>query len=149
MKSYNTPYSHVYMRLRSEKYDRDLIYQASGVMVNFMGPDIFANKNVVVAEYEIEISEEKYVPMMQFCIDNAGKPYGMKQVLGLAYVRLCELFGKTVKNPFSDGSNTYICCELIGFAMNEYAEEKLISNQDNWTPKSIWDYMIANNKPLA
>lgn len=148
MKAYNTPYDHVFIRIHSDKYSRDLIYQASGSMVNFMGPDLFAAHNVIVAEFEVDVPDENYIAMMQFAIDNAGKPYGIKMVFGLGLVRLCELFGKTIKNPFSDGGATYVCCELAGFIMSQYAGAHIGKDQDDWTPKYIYDYLVLNNNPI-
>ena len=77
MKAYSTPFDHVYIQIYSQKYDRYLIYQASSRMVNFMGRDLFAKNNVVVDQFEVEITPENKTLLMKFAIDKAGTPYGV------------------------------------------------------------------------
>lgn len=140
----NIPFSHVYIKIHSMKYDRDLIYQASSTMVNFMSPAIMDSEHVVVKEFVLPISDENYIKMMQFAIDNAGKPYGIKEVVGMAIVRVFQIFGKKIKNPFKDGGNTYVCSELVGTIVNEFLNGKIPGDQDDFTPKEVYDYLSKN-----
>src|ERR1051325_226822 len=148
MKAYNIPYDHVYIRVHSDKHDRDLIYQASGIAVNFMGPAIFDSNNVIVKEFKIDIADDKYQALMQFAIDNAGKPYGIKEVVGLAWVRVMQLCGKTVKNPFKDGGATYVCCELVGHILEQFAGVDIPGSMYDWNPKDVYDFLVANYDPV-
>ncbi len=143
MKLYNTSYDHVYIKFYSESYQRELIYQASGIRVNFMSHEIFFNDNICIAEFDIGVSEEDKKKTIQFAIDNCGKPYGIKAAIGLGIVRICEMFGKTIKNPLDDGQKTYVCCELaaqilinIGYKFNK--------DVDNISPKDLNNFLVDN-----
>lgn len=137
MKAYNIPFSHVYVKFTSDKYQRDLIYQASGAMVNFMGTIIWNSHNQIVEEFPVNISDENYYKLMQFCIDNAGKPYSIKDVVGLGIVRLAELLGKKINNPLSDGDSGYVCCELAAYILKDFAGMEL-EDLDTTNPLQIY-----------
>jgi hypothetical protein len=141
--SYNTDYSHVFIRLHSDTYDRDLVYQASGTTVNFMGMSVFKSHNIILDEFEIDIDEEQKKAMIQFAIDNAGKPYGIKDVIGLGLVRLAELAGKSIKNPFRDSKSTYVCSELVSYIIKDYSELDLPKHPSDMTPKDLYDFMVV------
>lgn len=139
MWAYGTPFSHVYVRFRSESYDRDLIYQASSVMVNFMGLEVFEEDNLIVQEFEIEIPDEKRIPLMQFMIDNAGRPYSLKQVLGLGFVRLCEMVGIKTSNPVH--SQDYVCSILADHIIDSFGTEKSPEDPTNMDPLDVWNFL--------
>lgn len=138
MKAYGTPYSHVYVRIHSGKYERDLIYQASQTMINFMGMEIFNDEALVVEEFEFQMSDESYKSMMQFAIDSAGTPYGVKECFGMAWVKIMEWCGKTVKNPFSDGGSTYVCSELASYVLKNYLGANVKEDLDDMTPLQVY-----------
>src|SRR5258708_2144045 len=75
-----TPYSHVYIKTHSDSLNRDIIYQASGLQVNFVGNILFESKENIVKEFSLDISDEIYTNMMQDSIDIAGGPYSMWQI---------------------------------------------------------------------
>lgn len=141
MKGYNIPYDHVYIKFHSDTYSRDLIYQASGLAVNFMSTAIFETANDVVREFTFQISDAKKVSMIQFAIDNSGKPYGFKEILGLAWVRLNELIGRKVDNPVKDGSNTWVCCELVASILENFAGIEIQEDLSDITPKDLYNYL--------
>jgi hypothetical protein len=141
MQGYGTPYAHVYIKFHSESYDRDLVYQASGLAVNFMNKQHFQEHNTVVQEFQIAISEEDKKAMVQFAIDSIGSPYGMKDCLGLAWVRFCEIFGKKVKNPFDDGMKMWVCCELGYYVWKTYVKKEQAVDAGDITPKSLYNQL--------
>jgi hypothetical protein len=143
MKGYNIPYDHVYVRIHSDTYSRDLIYQASSIKVNFMGAELFEADNIIVNEFEVDIADEHYVAMMQFAIDNVGRAYGMKEAFGLAIVRIAELCGKKIKNPFRDSGHTYICSELASYLLQQYAGADMPKDYEDMTPKDVYDYLSS------
>jgi len=112
-----TNFSHAYIRIRSESLDRELIYQATGSGVNFVGSVLFEQTAQVVEEYRVEIPDEDRRKLLQWCVDNAGKPYGKLQILGLAMIRLAKLVGIRIRNPFPNGTGAYVCCELVSGAL--------------------------------
>jgi hypothetical protein len=144
MTGYNIPYDHVYIRWYSSKLNRDIVYQASGMTVNFMGQQFFDN-NDVIEEFCIPITPGNKLAMVQFAMDNAGKPYGIKECFGLAWVRICQLFGKTIKNPFNADGTTYVCSELAGFLIQEYAGIEVDSDIADITPLELYNTLKSIN----
>jgi hypothetical protein len=143
MWGYNIPYSHVYIRLYSVSYQRHLIYQASHSMVNFMGVNVFNEENITTDEFRLDISDQNLKDMMAFAIDNAGKHYGIKQAIGMGIVRVAEIFGKYIKNPFADRAHTYVCSELCAHILKEFAGTSIPRDIDDITPKDVYVYLQA------
>lgn len=114
----NRPYSHVYLKFRSESLDRDLIYHASQDDINFMNMQMFLEKNVVIKEFVIPVTPEEKRAIMQYSIDRLGIPYGMIQLIGMGLVRITKMwFGIKIRNPWRDGEKTQVCLELVGRAL--------------------------------
>mgnify|MGYP001571962652 CR=1 FL=1 len=113
----HTPFSHAYIKVRSESLDRTLVYQATGSGVHFIGSAMFEESAQVIEEYEMPMPSEDRKKLLQWCVDNAGKPYGRLQVIGIGLIRLAKLFGLRISNPFSNGNKAYICCELVTAAL--------------------------------
>lgn len=147
MTAYTIPYDHVYVRMDIGD-SREIIYQASGLAVNFMSPAIFAANNVIVNEYTVDISDDSYGKMVQFCIDNAGKPYGIKDIFGLAWVRINYWLGRTVKNPFNDNGATYVCSELGAVILADFAGVTLPEDADDMTPLDVYNLMQSLNQKV-
>lgn len=141
MKGYGIPYSHVYIKFFATKYNRFLIYQASSSMVNFMNPGTFQEEAEVVFERELQISPEARAELIAFAIDNCGKPYGVKECFGLAIVRIAELFGKEISNPFDDDDRTLVCSELAAMILRDCVGMKLPKDPDDMTPKDMYEFL--------
>lgn len=140
MAGYDIPYDHVYVKFYSDSYARDIIYQASSTMVNFMSPTIFYGNNISVKEFEFDITPEKKIEMIQFCIDNAGVPYGKLQVLGLIWVRLNDLVGKKILNPFRDGRASEVCDEIAAFIL-KFVDINVDVDLDTLNPKELYEIL--------
>jgi hypothetical protein len=139
---YKIDYDHAYIRLHSDKYKRDLIYQASGAAVNFMGAGLFDKNNTVVAEYPVTLTDPNYITMMQFAIDNSGRPYGVKAVIGLFFVTIAAAFGKKISNPFNDNGETDFCTQLVGYIIENFLPELgLTEVPANLTPPELRAFM--------
>jgi hypothetical protein len=136
-----TPYSHVYVSFYSATYDRRLVYQASSVMVNFFGPEAWAEEAVVVREFDLEISDEAYRRFMQFAIDNAGLPYDLASVFGLAWVKLMAVFGKKVGNPLGNRKGAFFCSKLVASIMEDAFGDDLPGFPEDMTPRDIYEYL--------
>lgn len=102
-------YSHVYIRKES-KYG-EYVYQASGLQVNFMNIEIFKANNVIIEEYEFELSDDKKEAMLTFFIKYAGAPYQLKSLFELLLILIGRKFG--IKFDFKgEGDQEFICSEL-------------------------------------
>jgi len=133
-----SPYSHTYVRFRSEKYDRSLIYQASHLMVNLMGERVFGQQALIVREFDLEINDETLKKVMTFAIDNAGEPYDLKSVFGIAMMKIVALFGKRIKNPFGNGRG-FFCSELVGAILVEVIDTRIYLSIPTMTPRDIYE----------
>jgi hypothetical protein len=116
-----TPYSHVYIRSRSENLGVDIVYQASGLQVNFMGLQRFRDHAVTLAEFEFEMPDEMYKNFMRWAITNSGADYSMKQPLGILLIKLFNLRD----NPFANGRSAWVCSELVGFVFDAFLGVKI------------------------
>ena len=129
-----TRYSHVYIRSHSKGLDVDLIYQASGAQVNFMGLALFRGQAKVISEFEAEISDEKYRQFMRWAIINAGAKYSFKQPLGILLVKMFNLSS----NPFDNGRYSWVCSELVGFVLSSFLAVEVKESLDTIGPKGIY-----------
>lgn len=141
MKSYGIPYSHSYIKIFSEKYDRYLIYQASSTMVNFMNMETFNEEALVVSETQVKVTQDQRSKIIQFAIDNCGKPYGVKDIIGLAWVKLNSWVGREVKNPLSDKDSTLICSELTSIVLRDCLNIVLPKDPDDMTPLDVYQLL--------
>lgn len=107
-----TPYSHVYLKWNWANIGRDIIYQASKLAVNFESNVTFDSHAKAIEEYEVQISDECHRQIMQFCMDNSNKPYGVKEILGFAYVKILGWAKIHVNNPFPTHGASYVCSKL-------------------------------------
>lgn len=108
-----TPYDHVFLRWTWAGIERDIIYQASKFAVNFESNITFDAHAKTIEAYEVQISDECHKEIMQFCMDNSNKPYGIKEIFGFAWVKLCGWAGFKVNNPFPTHGASYVCSKLI------------------------------------
>jgi hypothetical protein len=105
----NCKFSHALIKWRSENLDTDMIYQASHGMAHFMCGKRFSSSNIIVAEYEFNLTDEQFTAVMKKCVQLAGTKYGTLQLIGMGAERLTG-----VKNPWRDASKTFVCSELVG-----------------------------------
>lgn len=131
------PYDHVYIKWNSVSLDRTLIYQASGLKINFEGLQQFTKHAIPIEEYKLQITDETKKAVIQYAIDNCGAPYGFKQIIGIALVKLARLFGQKISNPFADGKKSQVCAELVGRILEEVLGDKLEIDLDTADPRDI------------
>jgi hypothetical protein len=127
-----TEYSHVYFQFRSDKYDVDMIYQASSTMLNYMSKDVFLQHNQVVCEIKIFITEEQYFKIMKDCMISAGLEYGVKQIFGIF---IADSFNLD-QNIFADPEK-YVCSEWVAEEL-EYLGYKFTKPLDLIKPKDVY-----------
>ena len=115
-----------------------MVFQASGLMVNYCNYEYFQKKSRVREEYEMEVSAEQYDKAMGLMASAAGKPYSMREIFGYLYVLAQrEWRNKVVSNPFGDGDKSYVCSELA-------AESLGIKDAESMTPEDLRRYCAKN-----
>lgn len=131
-----TPYSHVLLRW-DNSVGVNVVYEASGSMLKFLGPAATKNRYTVHKSYKIKIEREAYRRLIKLCMENAGIDYGVKQILGIALVHIFRL----KKNPFSDGRKSQVCSEIVGRFLEEVVGWETGLDLDVIGPKEIDDYL--------
>lgn len=145
MVGYGIPFDHVYVKIDFPKIGTTAIYQASGTMVNFMAQDVFFANNVTLHEFVIPLDDNSRANLMKFCIDNAGKPYGIKECFGLAWVRLNALVGRKIANPFKADGSTYVCSELAAYILNNFTKTNISGDLADATPLEVYNTLLAGS----
>jgi hypothetical protein len=84
---------------------------------------------------------------MRWAVTKAGTPYGTKECIGLAWVKICSIFGKKIKNPFVDNGQTYVCSELAAYVLQEFAGDVLPQEIENMTPLDVYN-LFKNLKEI-
>lgn len=114
-----TKYSHVYMKINAKSLNRTLIYEATGHGgVNFVNYETWSNRTETVKEFTLNINPEQIQKLTIFCVDNAGKPYSMFQLLNIFinYTRKAVKLSPIVLEKNNQGM---ICSEAIARLLNE------------------------------
>lgn len=131
--------SHTYIQWYSDKIGRVMVYEASGTQVNFTNLFQFSKKQIIVKEFNLNISDRTYTKLLQFCIDNARTPYGVKQLVGLGWVKLMGKFGIRVGNPFGKGN--YVCSTLVATILTNQLEFVIPIDIRLMSPSDILTYL--------
>lgn len=129
--------SHTYQRIEVPEFDSEVIFQASGLKVNYENADIFASHSRVVEEYEVPVSDFYAHLAERMRVTEVGKPYGILQVVGYMWVLLLRRVGLRVKNPLADGNASHVCVELN-------AKQIGLKDVEGMTPEDLRQWCAAN-----
>ncbi len=142
-----TDYSHTYIKWPWAAVDRDIVYQASKMAVNFESGKTFYGHSLPVKEYDVDLSLETYKLIMQFCMDNSNKPYSLKQIAGFTYVKLAwKIFKKRVHNPFPTHGSSFVCSKIAAEIADKIPGIEISSSYDDITPldfECLMEYAVA------
>lgn len=139
-------FSHTYSRFISSSWNTSFIYQSAGHQTHFLGEDWFKQINLIVEEYEIEIPDEVEAKIGRLCVSREGKPYAVKQVLGIALVFLIEIMslGKIkLHNPWADKDASTTCLEEVCKLLELGLGIKCPLNPDEISVKPFHDWLIT------
>lgn len=133
-----TPFSHSYIKFNPRSVDVPMVYQASSLFLHFEAAVNFNDRNVVVFEKEIEVTEEQYYDILKYCMINAAKPYSIKQLFSILSQRIGQVFGIRIKNWAKNGESAQICSELV-YRILEKVGYSLDKDPDIVTPKDLYE----------
>lgn len=136
-----TPFSHTYLKLKLDCFDKPSVFHAVGKGLILLSYDTFLEHNQVVAEFELDISDDLFKEICNTFHNKASSSYGYLQNLGII---LADKF-KLNKNPLNDGIN---CSEWISYCLEEvYPNDWNESKQDFnlITPKQVYNYLVGKN----
>ena len=132
--------SHTYLRIPIPEYNTDMVFQASGLTVNYCNGPLFDKKNTVIEEYDVEISDEQWAIGEKFRVTEAGKSYSMKQIVGfLTVLSARQILDKNISNPFSNGNHSYVCVEVVAVCLG-------LEHGENMTPEDLRRWCEKNTK---
>ena len=123
--------SHVYIKIPVPEYGEHMVFQASGLVVNYTNYSLFLEKSIVGEEYEIQVDDDVAAVGEKMRVTEAGKPYSMKEIFGLLWVLALRGLGINVSNPLRDGSQSFICVELAMLCVG------LDKESENTTPEEF------------
>ena len=105
-----TDFSHVFIRMVHSPHSKlafDKVFQASHGDVNALKYDNFTKENKIIREYELEVSEDNYLEIVNYLWEQLGKKYGFMQLLGI-------YTGLKLGN---NGETRFICTELAAMVL--------------------------------
>lgn len=137
-----TPYSHVYIQFHSSTLDRDIIYQASGKYVNCIGVSRFNTIETITDTFVLDVDQDSYKSMIQYCIDALGAPYDVEGIIGLAPVLFMRLFGKKINNPLDDSSDEF-CSKMIDTLLAKFTYVQIEGEPGVIMPVDIYNKLIT------
>lgn len=143
-----TPYSHVYLKYVDElgnvKY-----FQASHTVTNSMDADTFLGQETVVQEFTFNVSDTAFKAWMEFEDAQAGKAYGVMEIVGLLLMELCALVRIKINNPFTDAGSSWICDQLVAAGINECENIALPMPLNNMRPQDVFAWVSSLPKDLT
>jgi len=136
----NKPFSHTYFKFKQPMYKDYTIFHAVGKGLTYISETNFLKHNIIIYEFEIEISEELYKELMVDCHNNAGEHYGFYQNIGLAIVRLLSKIKINLKsNPFNDGIN---CSEWLYYILAEVYGKWTETEPNLVAPDEVYEFLV-------
>jgi hypothetical protein len=144
-----TNYSHVYLKYQDEFLGQTMYYQASHTLVNSMSAPVFLGQETVVEEFTFNVSDASFLACMQFAANQAGKPYGVKEIFGLAMVELAMAVNVRMHNPFKDAGETWICDQLLAALLETCENVRLPMPLDDMIPKDMFNLVSTLPSTLS
>jgi hypothetical protein len=144
-----TPYSHVYLKYQDDFLGQTMYYQASHTLVNSMSEPVFLSQETPVYEFTFNISDDSFLKCMQFAANQAGKPYGVLEILGLGCVELALAVGIKIQNPLRDAGTTWVCDQLQAQLLSTCENITLPMPLNNMTPKDMYNLVSSLPKTLS
>jgi hypothetical protein len=140
--AYWSPFSHSYIKYSIEEMNLNVIIQASGLVINLIGETVFDSKEIIYKEFTLPISDADKLSLVEFGLNQLGKPYNVLGIFGMAWVRFGQLVGLKLKSPFKYNQSSAFCSELVAYMLKNFDNVK-ISNVSDLSPKDV--YNIVSN----
>jgi|SRR5271165_6696541 len=133
----NSQFDHTYLRFNLDQIERNIVFQSIAVGVQLVSEAEFQGLCTPVEEYQLEISDDQFLILLQFCFDKAGKPYGLLDVVGLGISKILAKIGIKNLNPFYEGDATYFCSQLVAQCLDNIDPMDFKLNADNISPGDL------------
>lgn len=139
-------YDHAYTEFESASWGVSFIYQQSGSRTNFMSGSCFTKNNLAVEKYMIQVDEDTFNKIGNICVEREGRPYGVKQILGKAIVKLLFLVSLgsiRSSNPFENGDDETDCIEEQAYLISKGLNIPITLDMDSVTVKPYRDFIAS------
>jgi len=144
--AYWSPFSHAYVQFDIPKIGT-VIFQASGAKINLISEKNFNSKEFIYREFTLPISSKKKIEVMKFAIDQLGKPYNIRGILGMSIVRIGQLLGKNWSSPFAYNGSSAFCSEIVANILEKY-EDIDMGNVADDSPQAVYAILEKVNCEL-
>ncbi len=101
-------FSHAYIRYSCLITGVEVVAQASHGYVNEVSYEIFKRDNIVVEEYELELTRDQFKTILTFIQENKGKDYSNMQLLLIGVKKILHI----ELTDFENRDMAYICSEF-------------------------------------
>jgi hypothetical protein len=138
-----TKYSHVLARWDGAKGRVDVVWEAAGSGIRFLGPIAHENKYNVVKQYNIELSKLEYHRLIEYTHKYAHVKYGCVQLIGMLIARIFRMN----RNLLSSGEAAQVCSEAVGGLLRYVKGWDVNINLDVYGPDKL-EYYLQNQHQL-
>lgn len=132
-----TKYSHVLARWDGARGSVDVVWEAAGSGIRFLGPIAHKNKYKVVSQYNIELSKIEYHRLIEYTHKYAHVEYGYVQLVGMLIARIFRMS----RNPLSSGESAQVCSEAVGGLLRYVKGWDININLDVYGPDKLEYYL--------
>jgi hypothetical protein len=137
-------FSHAYIKYFDQFTKQWMIFQASSLKVNFESEERFLEKEEIIAEFVIPISDRIKRKTLQWAQNTVGSPYGTLKILGFAWVVFCRKLGKKVSNPFQE-KGSFFCSELATCVLEDEIKDGDDMDPSTAMPVDVFNFLLTKN----
>lgn len=134
-----TKYSHVLARWQAAQGKIDLVWEAAGSSIRFLGPIAHAGRYEVVREFKIPLTRAEYKRMIKYTHKYAHVNYGRWQLVGMLIARIFRLN----KNIISQGEAEQVCSEAVAGLLKYVKGWDIDMNMDVYGPDKLEKWLIT------
>lgn len=88
-----------------------LVYQASGLRVNYEYFDTFLTEETIFETYSFDLTPGQASANEHYRKKHVGDRYAWREIFGYAWVLFMRKWGKVVRNPWSGGEHAAVCVD--------------------------------------
>ena len=137
MKSLDTPFSHVAVKMVDGDTNQVVFYQASGLTVNVVSEESFMNEEVIIYQKDIFVSDKVYIAGKTFAIAQLGKPYGIPAIFGFVAQIALSKIGIKIENPAKSNGSQFVCSQFAAAYIE--AADGITLDVTDMTPKALYE----------
>lgn len=128
-----TQYSHVLARWDGAKGKVDLVWEAAGSSIRFLGPIAHEGRYEIIEEYKIPLEGYEYSRLIEYTHLYAHVDYSRIQLVGMLYARIFKMS----RNPLSQGKAEQVCSEAVAGLLKYVKGWDIGINMDVYGPDAL------------